>query len=199
MPEIFTIGHSCHELARLIELLEGRGVQAVADVRSSPYSARLPQFNREALQAALRLHGINYVFLGKELGARRAERDSYAGSRADYGLIAQLPAFRQGLERVRAGSDKFRVALLCAEKDPLECHRTILVCRELKKLGFTIHHILETGAIETHEEAERRLMAEESVPSEDLFLTAADLLSQAYERRAERIAYKEEAGNPAAS
>ena len=192
MPEIFTIGHSCHELPQLIGLLKAHRIEAVADVRSSPYSARLPQFNREYLQAVLRQNQINYVFLGKELGARRSERDCYHGSRADYELIAKLPAFQEGLGRLERGLQQFRIALLCAEKDPLTCHRTILVCRHLKNRGIAIHHILEDGQIEPHSLAEQRLMDEESIPTDDLFLSASDLLNRAYQRRAERIAYEEE-------
>src|SRR5439155_24000994 len=69
---LFTVGHSNLEAEGLLGLLRAAGVTAVADVRSSPYSRRLPQFNRAALEASLRAAGIAYVFLGAELGGRPA-------------------------------------------------------------------------------------------------------------------------------
>ena len=96
------------------------------------------------------------------------------------------------------GVEDYRIALLCAEKDPLTCHRTILVSRHLKGRGIRVRHILEDGSIEEHEQAEKRLMEEERVPTEDLFLSREDLLNRAYQRRAERIAYEEEAESAAA-
>jgi uncharacterized protein (DUF488 family) len=195
--ELFTIGHSTHSWERLLELLRLHAIEVVADVRSSPYSARLPQFNREVLEQNLRAASIRYVFLGKELGARRTERECYLEGVARYDRIVQVEAFREGLERLRAGARKFRVALICAEKDPLECHRTVLVCRELKH-EFDICHILEGGEIETHSQAEARLLSEERVPSDDLFASNAELLARAYAQRANKIAYHE-VNEPAAA
>ena len=149
MSELFTIGHSTHSAERFLELLRQHNIEAVGDVRSSPFSAWTPQFNRQVLEATLKKAGIHYVFLGNELGARRAEREVYVDGIARYERIAKTPAFQEGLERVRKGSRKLRLALMCAEKDPLECHRTILVCRQLKREA-NIAHILEDGAIEFH-------------------------------------------------
>jgi uncharacterized protein (DUF488 family) len=128
-PTLFTIGHSNHELSALLELLARHAVTAVADVRSQPTSW-LTHFDRAPLTEALRRAGIEYVFLGDELGARRAEPECYDGDRADYDAIARLPLFQRGLTRVRQGLEKHRICLLCAEKEPLDCHRTILVCRQ---------------------------------------------------------------------
>jgi hypothetical protein len=116
---------------------------------------------------------------------------------ARYEQIARLSAFRAGLERVRSESQRLRLALLCAEKDPLQCHRAILVCRHLR--GDTdIQHILEDGALESRADAERRLMAEEGVPEQDLFESFDALLARAYDQRGEAIAYRE-CGEAAAS
>jgi uncharacterized protein (DUF488 family) len=190
VPELFTIGHSTHSLARFLELLRLHRIEAVADVRSSPYSGRLPQFNREFLQRSLREAGIRYVFLGDELGASRAERECYEDGVARYERIVQTAAFLEGLGRVRAGARRFRAALACAEQDPLECHRTILVCRHLRE-STEIRHILHDGTIESQEVAEARLMAEEKVSADDLFTPPAVLLARAYDRRGAKIAYHE--------
>ena len=190
MCELFTIGHSTQSWEQFLGLLLQHRITAIGDVRSSPYSARFPHFNREMLERALRSAGIRYVFLGQELGARRAERECYVDGVARYERIARTHAFRAGLDRVRLGASRFRLALMCAEKDPLECHRTILVCRELRD-ELAIAHILGSGLLEPHANAEERLSNEEKVPSDDLFAPREQLLAKAYDRRADRIAFHE--------
>src|SRR6266705_3804026 len=100
---VFTIGHSNLEFPRFAALLNQHGIQAVADVRSSPYSQHNPQFNREPLQRALREQGLSYVFLGEELGARRSEPECYVNGKVDYSLIARTPSFMRGLDRLVQG------------------------------------------------------------------------------------------------
>jgi uncharacterized protein (DUF488 family) len=190
MADLFTIGHSTHSAEKFVELLRAHRIDAVGDVRSSPFSAWTPQFNQTALEATLRAEKVHYVFLGDELGARREERDVYVDGVARYERIAKVPAFQSGLERVRKGARKFRLALMCAEKDCLECHRTILVCRHLRR-DLNIAHIQEDGALESHRHAEVRLMKEEKIPQTDLFLSEADLIERAYEERGPKIAYRE--------
>ena len=166
---LFTIGHSNMDAPSFVKLLQQHRIENVADVRSSPYSQYTPQFNREALQATLKQNGISYVFLGDELGARRAERECYESGQAVYELIAKTPLFNAGLERLLAGAKKFRIALMCAEKDPLTCHRTILVCRNLKIAGLEIQHIHSDGHLESHAEAEQRLLQTLKLPTDDFF------------------------------
>src|SRR5437016_1901354 len=100
MNTLFTIGHSNHELSALLELSRQHGVGAVADVRSQPYSGRLPQFNRPGLEKACKENGREDVFLGRELGARREEQDCYVEGQARYDLVAKTAAFAKGLQRV---------------------------------------------------------------------------------------------------
>lgn len=200
MPKIYTIGHSNHTLERFLELLKGHQIGAVGDVRSSPYSAWLPHFNRETLKEALSRAGIVYVFLGDELGARRNESEAYNDKGvAEYGRIARLSAFQEGLNRVLSGGSRYRLALMCAEKDPLECHRTILVVKELRSRDVEVAHILEDGAIETQAAAEDRLMKEEKIPADDLFESKEGLLERAYLLRGKKIAYQETTNDLAAA
>ena len=193
-PGLYTIGHSDHEASDFVSLLTRHGVTAVADVRSHPYSRFHGQFNREILSERLKRAGIDYVFLGRELGARRAERESYRDGQARYDLIAGLPAFQQGLDRIRCGLSNRRIALLCAEKDPITCHRAILVCRHLRNDAIDIRHILGDGSIETTEDAEARLLDSVGLPSEHLFRTRADLIEEAYDLQSDRIAFREVEG-----
>jgi uncharacterized protein (DUF488 family) len=188
---VYTLGHSNHALAAYITLLKRHGVDAVADVRSQPYSRFHPQFNREPLKAELKMNGIAYVFLGRELGARSQDPACYENGKVQYGRLARTPQFREGLERVRTGAATKRIALLCAEKDPLQCHRTILVSRHLAEQGVAVRHILADGGGETHPEALQRLKRQLGIPESDLFRSAAELDEEAYERQGERIAYAE--------
>lgn len=192
---VSTVGHSNHTSERLLELLSKHGVTAVADVRSAPFSRFNPQFNRPVLTKVLSRAGIEYVFLGKELGARRSERECYVEGRAKYNLIAKTSLFRQGLERVVRGAESFHVALMCAEKDPLTCHRTILVCRHLRPLGVCVQHILESGSVESHEQAEQRLLNSFGESSAELFRSSSEILDRAYDLQAERIEFEEATSN----
>ena len=192
---VFTVGHSSRSIESFIGALRQHRVEIVADVRSSPYSARYPHFSEDPLRRALKAGDVGYVLLGRELGARRAERECYVDGQARYELIAGTSRFRSGIERVLKGVDKYRVALMCAERDPLDCHRAILVSRHLKERGATIHHILGDGTLESHEGAEERLIREEGLDATQRVLfgdsTLDSSLTQAYERRGRRIAYRE--------
>lgn len=188
---VFTVGHSTHSIEDFIKLLKRNSVEAIADVRSKPYSRHNPQFNRETLNKDLRENGIAYVFLGAELGARSEDPGCYKNGKVQYDLLAQTPLFKQGLERVKSGAERMRIALMCAEKDPLQCHRTILVSRHLEAQGVEVHHILANGQIELHAEAVRRLKNELGIPDQDLFRSSEELEADAYRKQGERIAYQE--------
>ena len=189
---IFTVGHSTHALEDFVSLLKQHSVDAVADVRSVPYSRWQPQYNREDLTEDLKARGIAYVFLGKELGARSDDPKCYENGRVQYRSLAETPLFQSGIKRVRDGSRHKRIALMCAEKDPLDCHRTILVARELVASGVDVAHILEDGSLEPHDETMKRLSEQLRLPAQDLFLTADELEDRAYAAQEQRIAYVEE-------
>jgi uncharacterized protein (DUF488 family) len=189
---LYTIGHSNHELSRFMDLLGRHAIAVVADVRSRPYSQFSPHFNREDLEFALKAAEIQYTFMGEELGARRGERECYVDGTARYDRIAALDAFQRGLQRVRRGALCQRIALMCSEKDPLECHRAILVCRLLRGGDLAIRHILENGSLLSQEELESKLLSLHELPAIDLFHTPAQLVEQAYDLQAEQIAFVEE-------
>jgi len=187
---IYTIGHSTHSKEYFLELLALHRITALCDVRSNPYSRLHPQFNREPLKAFLLGSGVSYLFLGKELGARSQDPGCYEGGKLQYDRLAQTELFRKGLQRVQDGLDKgFRVALMCAEKEPLECHRTILVARHLAELDIEVSHIHGDGRLESHAEAIGRLRGLVGVPENDLFRSAEQLCADAYRLQEERIAY----------
>ncbi len=190
MNPLFTIGHSTLEFPSFLGLLKQHGIEVVADVRSRPFS-RSPWFCRGELEKRLKANGIRYVFLGTELGARREERECYIGPRADYQLIAQTAAYHSGIERLRNGVSRYRIALMCSEREPLDCHRTILVCRHAKDFA-DIFHIRTDGRLEPHAEAEARLLSRYFSDNHDFFRCEEEMLDEAYLRRGEEINYVDE-------
>jgi uncharacterized protein (DUF488 family) len=190
-PTIFTIGHSNHTLENFWALLNRHGIEAVADVRSQPY-ARLDYFNREFLAAELKAAGIDYIFLGRELGARRDEQESYEDGAAVYEKIAVLPAFQEGLSRLRQRAAMSCLAVMCSEKEPLDCHRTILICRHLRDSEFQSKHILADGNTEDHTLTEKRLVRKMGI-ERTLFepdLTQEEIIRRAYDERGREIAFR---------
>ena len=186
--EIFTIGHSTHSIDVFIELLLQHEITAICDVRSIPYSQYNPQFNREHLKQMLVKYNIVYVFMGKELGARSENAQCYRHGQVQFDRLAREPLFIKGINRLREGMKKYRIALLCAEKDPITCHRTILVCRNLRAIDIEIQHILEDGTLEHHHDSEQRLMRLHKIEP-DMFHNKAQCIEDAYDRQAEKIAY----------
>ncbi len=186
---VYTIGHSNGTAERLLGLLNRHGITAVADVRSQPYSRFNPQFNREDLASVLKASGLEYIFLGHELGARSSNSACHRDGRAQYSLIAKTPAFERGIERLREGMENLRVAILCAEKEPLTCHRSILIGRYLHERSFDVQHILEDGSLEGHDASLLRLLALHGMQENNLFHTRDELVAIAYEKQAEQIEY----------
>lgn len=187
---VLTIGHSSHSLESFINLLKAHGVGAVADIRSTPYSRYSPHFNRESLRSALQQHQIRYVFLGRELGARSNDPSCYENGRVQYKRLARTPLFQRGIERVESGTSSYRIALMCAEKEPLECHRAILVAPALCRNGTPVQHILEDGRLEDHESSISRLLDSYGFSTDNtLPHMQADLVEQALERQERKIAF----------
>ncbi|MGB7272000.1 MAG: DUF488 domain-containing protein [Geitlerinemataceae cyanobacterium] len=208
MMELLTIGHSNHTIESFLDLLQKYEVTALTDVRSHPYSRYLPQFNQRDLKASLRARGIEYVFLGKELGARTDDLSCYVEGKAVYEKIAATEAFQEGIQRVLKGTQKYKIALMCAEQDPLTCHRSILVCQHLRQFDLNISHILKNGDLESHQKLEDRMLAKNgftevshsqklqqlslfSDPEPEPILSRDEYLSKAYQLQGDKIAYVE--------
>jgi hypothetical protein len=197
---LYSIGHSNHDLARLVQLLQAAGVTAVADVRSQPYSQRLPHFNRPELERDLRGCEIDYVFLGRELGGRPRQLQLYDNEgRVDYERVKATTAFKKGLDFLCQALDQFTVAMLCSEEDPLECHRGLMIAPALVERDVTPAHLRGNGSIESTAEFEERLLRQTGVGSgvlDGLFAAMVsdqergELLAQAYRLQARRKAFR---------
>ena len=192
---VLTIGHSTHPVEMFIDLLERHGVTALADVRAAPYSRFNPQFNREALAGNLDSHGIAYVFLGRELGGRSEDPACYDDGRISYERLGTIPSFQNGIDRVTQGATGHRVALMCAEREPLECHRCLLVAPALEVRGVSVAHIRSDGELEPHGDTMGRLLAmhslQDSIEGQRLFpRSLAERITVAIARQAHRFAYR---------
>lgn len=170
---IKTIGHSNHPIEKFIDLLVKGGVALLVDVRSMPYSRRFPQFSRERLQKSLAAAGIEYVWEGEWLGGMTLGVNSY-------GEAAQRPEFKAALDRVIGTAAEVPLCLMCAEKDPMDCHRTVLVSRRLAERGASVEHLLADGTVRPHGQIEEALLAKTGA---DLFDDRATLLALAYDAR----------------
>ncbi|MBI5170141.1 MAG: DUF488 domain-containing protein [Candidatus Eisenbacteria bacterium] len=193
MNHVYTIGHSLHTFERFRELLAAHAVEVLVDVRSRPVSARAPHFSGEALRLACVGSGLKYLPMGDSLGGRASDHRLIVDGRVSYERVAETALFRQGLERVREGAERFVIALMCAEKDPLSCHRTLLVSRHLQPLldpPAEVRHILADGSLKSHADLERdllRLWREPDGPG--LFEDANAPLARAYASQGREVAW----------
>jgi uncharacterized protein (DUF488 family) len=191
---IYTIGHSTHPIERFVELLQRHDVRVLADVRSTPFSRFNPQFNRASLAHSLASAGIRYEFMGEELGARTSDPACFENGRVSYARLAATPLFQRGLARLREIASTERVAMMCAEREPLDCHRTILISRELERAGATVMHILADGSLEENRHALGRLIKRLGLPADDLFAGTAEQIDAAYDAQAAKVAWAPKAG-----
>lgn len=189
--KLFTIGHSAHALDAFLDLLRRHRISAVADVRSAPYSRYRPHFSKDALSRSLGGAGIEYVFLGRELGGRSKDPSCYENGRIRYSRLARQPEFRAGIERLKKGAADHRIAVMCAEREPLECHRTVLVSRVLEEEGLSVAHIHADGRLEAHEQAMDRLIGLVGLARDDLFRSREEIVAEALLRQEGRVAYRE--------
>jgi uncharacterized protein (DUF488 family) len=192
---IFTIGHSNLEPSDFLALLARVKIEIVADVRSLPQSSRFPQFGQAPLENLLRSEEIAYRFFGEELGGRPDDPAAYFDDgRVNYRARRRSFAFQTGLERLLKLAQEKAVALLCAEEDPLDCHRFLMISPELVAVGAPPVHIRKGGSLETQEAAENRLLASHGfagVAANTLFPEArAEALEKAYELQAARAAFR---------
>ena len=188
--EVLTVGHSNHPLEELLGLLQRHSATVVTDVRSVPYSRRNPQFRRRSLEEALQKRAIRYLFLGAELGARSQDPACYdEQGRVQFGRLAKTELFLRGIARVVEQAAASRVVLLCAERDPVHCHRAILVAPALSERGVRVAHILVDGRLESQEALLDRLCDESGMTPRDMFRTRNRQREAALAQRARKIAY----------
>ena len=191
LHQIFTIGHSNHSFEVFLALLREHRVNEVVDVRSSPFSRYTPQFNHDTLNGVLERTDIGHVFLGTELGGRPADRSCYdADGRVNYDRLANTDLFDDGISRIVRAADQRRVAVMCSEKEPLDCHRALLIAKVLEERGAAVEHILADGSVEKHDATMNRLLDIFKLPHNgDMFRSRQEVIADAISRRAKKVAY----------
>lgn len=189
MKRILTIGHSNHSLDAFLALVKGAGITAIADVRTTPRSRWTPHFDAESLKQSLLRHGIAYVGLGEHLGGRPTSQSLYKDGHADYVAMGRTPAVQAGIERVLDGAETYAVALMCSEKEPLDCHRCLLVSRLLAERGAEVAHVHADGTIEPHADLEERLLKVAGNQA-GMFDDRQTVLDDAYEAQTAKVAYR---------
>ena len=188
--QIFSIGHSNHSIDKFLSLLENSKINMVVDVRSAPFSRMFPQFNQETLKKSLGENSIGYLFLGNQIGGRSNDSDDYLDGQVLYKALAQKEGFKTGIERLKEGSAKYRIALMCSEKEPLDCHRTLLVSQALASRDIPVGHIHADGTVEAHKDALARLLTLHNLSSPDLFSDDKVRVQEALTLQEKKIAYQ---------
>ena len=192
---LYSIGHSNHSVEQFISLLRSKEINCLVDVRSTPYSQRLSQFNREAITSDLAKLSILYQYKGDSLGGRYTNPALLTGDgQVDYGKVMQENSFQKGLdELIKLASSGKKIAFMCAEKDPFDCHRFALVSRALVLKGKHVCHILADVKVIEQADIEKRLLLKyrSDYDQMDLFAGASsreEVLSEAYAMRGKDIA-----------
>ena len=195
--DLFSIGHSNIPEKQFLAMLRDAGVNVVADVRTTPYSRFFPWFSQKRFAASLAAAGIGYAAMGDALGGRPRDDGLYRDGVADYEAMAAQPAYDAGLRRLLETVARWRVCIVCTEREPLDCHRCLLVARSLAERGLTIGHILHDGSIEPHAVTEQRLLTLGGHGDErdcDLFASGQrERLAAAYRRRSHAVAFRRKA------
>lgn len=156
MKTIYTIGYATKSLDEFLLCLKNNGITSVVDVRSSPFSAAFPAYNRDSLKALLQSNSIYYLSFAEEFGARRAEQEVYAPSfdlkteksvrRVSFEKTYELEAFQRGVRRIEDAYAKGQtVCFMCSEKHPSDCHRFLMVAAYFKRLGYEVINIVSAN------------------------------------------------------
>jgi uncharacterized protein (DUF488 family) len=168
-PVVLTLGHSRHGIAGFVALAKSHGIDTVIDVRGQPYSRFNPQFNRERFAASLEDAGIGYVWEGERLPGRPRDRKLHTTDGAvDWAALRAAPGFAAGIDAVLERAAAGRIALVCAEEDPLRCHRRFLLTPPLIERGARVVHVRGDGRAETEADVAARQKGA-ATPQLDLF------------------------------
>jgi len=193
---LYTIGYAGFSITDFINTLKEHDVSAVIDVRSQPYSQRFADYNKDILQGTLKNHSMRYKNYSLEFGARQDDHKYYTNTGyLDFDLFSKSPAFMNGMSKLTTAMEgSYTFALMCAEKDPFNCHRSILVARAFHNAGYNVIHLLPNGRTLTQNDIEKRLLdkyfpkRDQLTMFDDCFSTS-ELITQAYMKRNAEIGY----------
>lgn len=194
MNDLYTIGHSLHPVKKFLELLKQHDINFVIDVRSTPYSKYASMYDRENISNELKNASISYAFMGKYFGARQDDMSLYTkDGYLDFQKVTNWDVFGKGMENVIRGMETNKIALMCLEKKPIDCHRAILVANAFYCKGYSVKHILENGKIQTHQELNEELLDLYYPDRKQISFfdnrTDEEYLEDAYKQRNKEIGY----------
>lgn len=197
---LFSIGHSQHKIDYFLSMLKKHRIDYILDVRSVPYSQYAMDYNKENIKNILEKNGIGYAFMGNFFGARPKNSSLYfPNGYLNFERVENSVEFKMGFDNVVKGvKNGYRIAFMCTEKDPIECHRAILVSYAFYKAGYSIKHIMSDNTIQTQQDINKRLLDMYYPDRNQLSLFESDNLSeeqylvQAYKKQNEKIGYRQE-------
>ena len=196
MKEIYTIGYSSFKIEDFIQTLKRNNITCVIDVRSNPFSEYFQDYNKDILEKKLKKENIMYRNYKKEFGARQEDPSFYPKGYLDFDLFTKSEQFNEGLLKIAKGIEMgFSFVLMCAEKDPITCHRNIMVAKAFKERGYNIKHILFDGSIESQDDIEKRMIKEYFPERNQMALfdenkSDEDLIKASYNKKNEEIGYR---------
>ena len=198
--DIYTIGHSNYTVEKLIDMLKNYNIDCVVDIRGTPYSKYNIQFDKETIKYTLTKAGFIYIYMAKELAAKRINKQSYnEEGYSDFEKVIKEREFLEGIERLKNGCNKgYKIALLGAMQEPIRCHRSILVGRALRENGFNVKHILDDYSIASQEDIEQMLLDKyfsnrAQMTIDDLIgnsLTREEMIEEGYRLANKEIGYR---------
>lgn len=189
---IYTIGHSSLDINDFIRLLRANTIELVIDVRSTPYSKIYPQFNRSSLEAVLKNNLIKYIFSGNSLGGRSTNVNDFSRGRIVYDKIAKKEEYMAAIDELIMISSKSKTVLMCSEKEPLECHRALLISKSMEINQVKVFHIHRDGRLESQKEAIQRLLKIWKLDTPNLFGEEAERVTEALTKQEDKYAYFDE-------
>ena len=155
MPEVFTIGHSNHDILDFLKMLKRYGVRVLVDIRSDPYSRYAPQFNKSDFQRHVEAAGIDYRYSGNCIGGKPTDQSLYTASgKPDYDKLAATEQFQNELSAIVEIADHRKLVLMCSEADPMGCHRGRIIAQVLRSRGVKVTHIMPDGSAVEAEQRE---------------------------------------------
>jgi uncharacterized protein (DUF488 family) len=188
--KIYTFGHSNHSIESFVQIMMVHKIEMIVDVRSAPYSKLYPHFNKDLLEKVLKNKSIGYHFVGDQLGGRSKFKSDFKNGQVMYSKLAEKAEFKLAITQLLDKARNLRISLMCSEKEPIVCHRTILVAQALSELGVDIFHILADSSLESHELALQRILVTHHLDSPDLFNLDSDRIREALEKQERKIAYR---------
>jgi len=193
---LYTIGYAGYNTNDFIDVLKRYSINALIDVRSNPFSSHFPVYNMDILEQTLKRNNIHYRSYANEFGAQQPERCFYTPQGyLDFEIFTASEKYNHGYQRIEDGLMKDYVfALMCSEKDPMDCHRSIMISKTFNDNGYSVHHLLPDNKFMTQLDVEKRLL-NKYFPNRDQISFFAEqrsdneLITESYRKRNADIGY----------